>query len=128
MLPGPLDLRKGHTRVPEEVGESVEALAPSMAATKPASQRREDDLILGIDRIERAMHSGDVEESNGRAVHCARSYGAAPVRPHDFDRTSRKAFKKARRGPRLLAATFPAARVMFAERTASTHPPVGSFT
>lgn len=73
MLPGPLDLRKGHTSLPEEVGEPVETLAQGMAAAKSAAQRREHDLVLGIDRIDVTMDSGDVQESRGQVVRCARS-------------------------------------------------------
>jgi hypothetical protein len=40
-----------------------------MAAAKPASQRREDDPVLGIDGIDVAMNSGDVQEPHGRASH-----------------------------------------------------------
>jgi hypothetical protein len=62
ILPGPFDLRKRNTGLPKEVGERVEALALGMAAAKPASQRREDDPVLGSDGIDIAMNSGDVQE------------------------------------------------------------------
>ena len=55
ILPGPLDLRKGHARSPEEVREPVEAVAQGMAAAKSTSQRCEHDPVLSIDGIDRAM-------------------------------------------------------------------------
>jgi hypothetical protein len=58
--------------LPEEVNERVEPLAPGMTAAKPASQRREDDPILGIG-IDVAMNPGDVQEPHGRASHGAQS-------------------------------------------------------
>jgi hypothetical protein len=63
MLPDQFDLRKRHTRLPQEGGERVEPLALGMAAAKPASQRREDDPVLGIDGIDITMNSRDVQET-----------------------------------------------------------------
>jgi hypothetical protein len=51
----------------------VEPLALGMAAAKPASQRCEDDAVLGIDRIDVAMNPGDVQEPHGRAAYGAQS-------------------------------------------------------
>jgi len=69
ILPGPFNLWSRHPGLPEKIGEPVQALALGMASAKLASQRREDDPILGIDGIDMAMHSGDVKKPYRRAVH-----------------------------------------------------------
>jgi len=81
MLPGPFDLRKRHTGLQQEVGECAEALALGIAAVKPASQRREDDPVLGIDGIDIAMNSGDVQEPPWPGFPLSPIIGAAPAGP-----------------------------------------------
>ena len=73
ILPGSFNLRKGHARLSEEVGEPVEALAQRMPVAQPAAQRGEDDPVLSVDGIDWARASGDVQKPKGRLFHGAPS-------------------------------------------------------
>lgn len=69
ILPGSFNLWKGHARLSEEVGEPVEALAQGMPVAQPAAQRGEHDSVLGVDGIDWARASGNVQKPQGRPFH-----------------------------------------------------------
>jgi len=70
--PRPLDVRGRDVRLSEKRREPVESLDRDMPTTKPTTQRRERDAVLGIDGIDGGFNPDNVQEPGDLADHRCR--------------------------------------------------------
>ena len=66
-------------RLAEKFCEPVEALDRDMTTTKPTTQRRERDAVLGSDGIDGGFHPDNVQEPGDLADHPVPMVGRAAV-------------------------------------------------